>query len=273
MPSRLQPRGRHGLHRRYEGGAALITGASSGIGLEYAAALAREGLDLVLVARRAGRLERLAARLRDRYGVAVLVMAEDLATAGAAARIVAETTRRGIDVALLVNNAGFGTFGVLDKQDIGGQRAMVDVNCGAVVELTRLLLPALRARGRGGIIVVSSILGHFPMPAMATYSATKAFDLFFAMSLWGELRGTDIDVQALCPGPTRSEFSALAGSPDRGPLGYKSAREVVDRSLARLGRSLVVVPGRRNRALVALLRLMPAKLMMRVLAIAAGKGH
>lgn len=271
MPSRLQPRPRHHLHRRYDGGAALVTGASSGIGREYAKALAREGLDLVIVARRADRLERLAEGLRARWGVRVLAVAEDLAAPGAADRIVATVKRRHFDVCLLVNNAGFGTFGDLAEQDIAVQRAMVDVNCGAVVELTRLLLPALRERGQGGIIVVSSILGHFPLPGMSTYAATKVFDLFFALSLWGELRGMGLDVQALCPGPTASEFSAVAGSPDRGPLGRKSAREVVERSLARLGRSPVVTPGWRNTLLVGLLRITPAWLAVPVLRAVAGR--
>lgn len=270
MPSRLQPRRSLGLHRRYDAGAALVTGASSGIGREYAIALAREGLDLVLVARRADRLESIAAKLRARHGVRVLVIAEDLATPGAAERIVAIVRRRNLDVALLVNNAGFGSFGSFDEQDLANQRAMVDVNCAAVVELTRLMLPSIKERGRGGVIVVASVLGLFPMPRMATYAATKAFDLFFAMSLWGELRGTGIDVQALCPGPTQSEFSAVAGSPNRGPLGKKTAREVVALSLARLGGGPVVVPGWRNNALVVLLRMLPASWMVSILRIASG---
>jgi short-subunit dehydrogenase len=196
------------MRERY-GEWALITGASAGIGLEFARALAAGGMSCVLTARRENRLDALAAELRERHHVETRVIAADLAAPDGADRLAAAVAD--MPIAMLVNNAGFGYAGRFDKLDTERLRTMVQVNCVAPVVLTSKILPAMVKRGRGAVIIVGSVAGRQPLPLHAVYSATKAFDLLLGEALWCELRGSGIDVLVLEPGPTATEFQAVAG--------------------------------------------------------------
>lgn len=199
---------RTSLRERY-GEWALVTGASAGIGAAFARALARDGVSCVLTARREERLRTLAAELEQQYRVATRVVAADLADPAGADRLLAAIKDLRIDI--LVNNAGFGYAGRFDKQDAAHLRDLVQVNCVVPVVLARELLPGMRERGRGAMIVSGSIAGRQPLPRHAIYAASKAFDLLFGEALWAELRGTGVDVLVLEPGPTESEFADVAG--------------------------------------------------------------
>ncbi len=192
-------------------GPALVTGASSGIGWAYADALAARGHPLVVVARREERLRALARRAREVHGVEARPVVADLATeAGLAA------CRAAIDEApppdLVILNAGVGSHGPLWGLDRAREADMVRLNCVAVVDLAAHALPRMVARGRGALVVVSSAAAWQPVPYMATYAASKAFELHFAEALAEELRGTGVRALAVCPGPTRTEFAMSAGS-------------------------------------------------------------
>ena len=189
----------------------LVTGASSGLGEELAKRLAQHGAHLVLTARREDRLENLAADLRRVNGTDALVVPADLAEPDGAARVLAALAERRITITHLVNNAGFGSAGAFCELDPERESAMVEVNIGAIVRLTRGLVgPMLRA-GEGGVLNVASTAGLQPVPFMATYSATKAFVVSFTLALAAELEGTGVRAMALCPGPVHTGFQAAAG--------------------------------------------------------------
>lgn len=200
-------RGPVSLRERY-GDWALVTGASAGIGAEFARALARQGVSCVLTARREDRLRELAAELEG-LGVATKVIAADLADPRGADQLVEALGGQRIDI--FVNNAGFGYAGRFDKQETARVRDMVQVNCVAPVVLASRLLPPMIERRRGAMIVSGSVAGRQPLARHAIYAATKAFDLLFGEALWAELRGTGVDVLVLEPGPTESEFRQVAG--------------------------------------------------------------
>jgi short-subunit dehydrogenase len=220
---------RPALRERY-GGWALVTGASSGIGAAFARALAREGVSVVLTARREERLRALAAEL-EAQGVATRVVALDLAALDGPSRL-AEAVAD-LDLAILVNNAGFGASGRFDKLDAARLREMIELNCTAPTLLTRALLPRLLARGRGAIVFTGSQAGRQPLPLFAVYAATKAFDGLLGEALWGELRGSGVDVLVVEPGATETEFQQVAGEL---PHGGQAPEEVVAIALERLGR-------------------------------------
>lgn len=226
---------------------ALVTGASSGLGAEFARQLAARGHDLVLVARSRDRLDALAAGLRERHGVRVDVFAHDLAERGAPERVVADLATIGIAVDLLVNNAGFGTAGRFEQIPAGRDTDQVMVNVVSVVGLTRLLVPAMLARGGGGVINVGSTAGFQPSPYFAAYAAAKAFVLNFSLALREEYRGRDLRVLALCPGPTRTAFFDAVG--ERAAIGARMmpAGAVVRAALRAYDRDRgYVVPGLGN---------------------------
>ncbi len=216
---------------------ALITGASSGIGEHFARQLADRGYDLVLVARRADRLESLAADLPAETAV----IACDLATD--AASVPARVTELGLTIDLLVNNAGFGTHSRFWEVPEGRDAEMVRLNCEAVVVLTRAFLPAMIERDRGGVITVASTAGFQPLPYQATYAASKAFAFNFSDALHTELRDTNVRCLAVNPGPVRTEWQEVAGIEESQiPPGMISAEQCVSEALAayeRKARSLV----------------------------------
>ena len=247
------------LAERY-GPWAVITGASSGIGAEFARQVAEQGVHVVLVARRRARLEALASALEDMYRVEARVAPIDLTSDGfldALAPVVAD-----VDVGLLVHGAGFGTSGPFLDMERSVQQSMLHLNCRAPALLTHELARGMRERGRGGVIVVSSVMGFSGAPGWANYTATKGYDLLFAESIAAELKPYGVHVQALCPGATRTEFQATAGI----RLGHLGPLEpfvlapvdtVVRQSLEKLGRRVTVIPGVMNRFNVLLTRFLP----------------
>jgi short-subunit dehydrogenase len=190
---------------------ALITGASAGIGVALAEELAVGGTKLVLTARRKDRLDELARRLSATYKVSTEVFPADLADPGAPEKIFAFTKEKGIDIDLLINNAGFGHYGEFPAAEKQCLLDMVQVNCHAVVHLTRLYLPAMIARRRGDVLILASTASFQAVPYISTYAATKAFDLLFAEGLAEEMKPYGIRVCALCPGSTETEFHVVAG--------------------------------------------------------------
>jgi uncharacterized protein len=229
----------------------LVTGASSGIGLEYARALRARGEAVVLVARRADRLATLAAALGGEP--LAIALPADLSREDAASRLKQELDARGIAIDGLVNCAGLGRTGPFVSQPLAAVRSMCDVNVRTLVELTRVFLPPMLERGRGRIVNVASNAAFQPIPFLAVYAATKSFVLSFTEALADELRGTPVQVQALCPGITETEF--LDVSETHGDLGVRrlpmmTPREVVAASLDGLDRrKLRVVVGFTNRLL------------------------
>jgi uncharacterized protein len=189
---------------------ALVTGASSGLGEEFAYQLARERYELVLVARRKDRLEQVATKSRELGSGKVTIFASDLSAPGAAAGLHSEVTSAGLEIGYLVNNAGFGTRGAFAELPIERELEEINLNIGALVALTRLFIPAMVARRSGTIINVASTAAFQAIPWMATYAATKAFVLSFSEALARELKNTGVTVLALCPGPTRTEFQSVA---------------------------------------------------------------
>ena len=188
---------------------ALITGASSGIGAEMARQLAPHARMLVLVARRAERLESLKAEL-ERSGIEIHCHAADLADEAQVERLLAALEESGTRVDFLINNAGLGDHGLFEDSDWGRVQAMLDVNIKALTRLTHALLPGIIRSGRGAILNVSSIAAYLPMPQMAVYAASKAYVNSFTEALRAELRGTGVSVSALCPGPVETEFGVRA---------------------------------------------------------------
>jgi short-subunit dehydrogenase len=190
---------------------ALITGASAGIGVAFAEELAAGGTKLVLTARRKDRLDELARRLTATHKATIEVFSADLADWGAPERIFAFTKEKGIEIDLLINNAGFGQYGEFPTVETQRLLDMVQVNCHAVVHLTRLYLPEMVARRGGDILILASTASFQAVPFISTYAATKAFDLLFAEGLAEEMKPYGVRVCALCPGSTESEFHAVSG--------------------------------------------------------------
>jgi short-subunit dehydrogenase len=252
----------------YKGKTALVTGASSGIGETFAHVLAARGMNLLLVARSIDKLQALASELSKRHGVQVHAVPVDLSQPAAAATLRATTDRVGLDIDLLVNNAGFGTYGAFETQSATREREEIDLNCGALVDLTHAYVPDMLRRGAGGVINVSSTAGFQPVPFMAVYGATKAFVLSFSEALAEEVRTRGVHVVALCPGPTETAFFHVAGNGARLPS-RRTSEQVVATGLAALeaGRC-VAIDGFGNALMAFSTRLVPRALVARV---AAGK--
>jgi short-subunit dehydrogenase len=239
---------------------ALITGASSGIGAEFARQLADRGHDLILVARRTERLEILAAELQDRHGITAEPLVADLATSEGIDRVAARLTELST-LALLVNNAGFGISGSLARAELQGQLDMLNVHVVAAMRLSHAALPGMITRGSGGIINVASLAAFMAVPGEVNYCATKAYLVTFSQALAAEVRRTGVGVQALCPGFTLTEFHDEPGRPGAGREGFPrflwgSSQAVVADSLRALDRGQVLcVPGFTNRMILLLARI------------------
>ncbi|MFW6223999.1 MAG: SDR family NAD(P)-dependent oxidoreductase [Spirochaetota bacterium] len=243
---------------------ALVTGASSGIGLELARKLAEEGFDLVLVARSADRLEALAAELRKQHGHGVTVITADLSRPEAPEEVVRTVAEAGITVDVLVNNAGFANYGPYLHSDRQRELDMIQVNVTALTHLTHLLLPGMVERGGGRVLNVASTAAFQPGPLMAGYFATKAFVLHFSEAVASELSGTGVTVTALCPGPTSSGFQERAGMEGSKLLkfGTMSSRTVAEYGYRALMRGKrVAVPGFSNRLGTLAPRLLPRRII------------
>lgn len=253
---------------------AAITGASSGIGATFARMLAARGWDLLLIARRTGRLETLAAELSKSYGAHCEVVTADLSAAGDLEGVAARL-QQSSQLNLLVNNAGFGVPGTFVTAEFAGQEGMHKVHVMATLRLTHAALQGMVARGTGGVINVASVAGFLTSPGAVSYGSSKCWINAFTEGIWMELHamGSPVRVQALCPGFTYSEFHDVAGM-DRTKMAPKAwwypAEQVVEESLAGLEKDkLFVIPGFRYRALVALVNAIPRALRRKVLLVAA----
>jgi short-subunit dehydrogenase len=191
----------------------LVTGASSGIGAEFARQLAARGMHCVLVARREDRLRELAGELEAAHGIRCEIVPANLAQPHAGRDLLAEVARRGIAVELLINNAGFGMVATLEETDVGRALELIQVNVASLTELTLLMAKEMVHRGHGGIINIGSVVSFQPVGFMGVYAASKAYVLNFSEALWAELRPRGVTVTTLCPGTTRTEFFDHSGVP------------------------------------------------------------
>jgi short-subunit dehydrogenase len=242
----------------------LVTGASAGLGAEFARQCARRGDELVLVARRCDRLEAVAAELGGRAHV----FAADLAMPEAAAALLSEVERLGLSVSTLINNAGFGLTGRFADLPLDRQLEMIDLNIRLLTELTHRALPAMRGRGSGAILNVASTAAFQAGPGMGVYFATKAYVLSFTEALHHELRGTGIKVSALCPGPVATEFGAVAGVTSKSFQRLAGdASAVVAAGLRALERNqAVAVAGLQNKLGAQAYRVLPRAALRRIIA-------
>jgi short-subunit dehydrogenase len=241
----------------------LVTGASAGLGAEFARQCAARGDELVLVARREDRLQALAQEIGRAH-----VVAADLAAPGASERLIGDLETRGLSVACLINNAGFGLAGEFAELPLIRQREMLDLNVAALTELCRLVLPAMQERRQGDILNVASTGAFQAGPGIAVYFATKAYVLSFTEALHQELKGSGVKVSALCPGPTATEFGEVAGFTSQS-FGAFSAdvRSVVTAGLKGLARNkAVIIPGFTNKLSAQSNRLIPRAGMRRIVA-------
>jgi uncharacterized protein len=243
----------------------LITGASGGIGEELARVFARERYNLVLLARSEGKLRNLAEELHTKYKIHADILVADLTNADAPSQISNELAQRATAIDVLVNNAGFATYGSFVELDPEGEMNMLQVNIVALTHLTRLFLPGMVARKRGGVLNVASTAAFLPGPLMAVYYATKAFVLSFSEALNEELRGTGVSVTALCPGPTTTGFqsranmeaSKLVQAPN-----LMDAKTVAEAGYAGFVKGkTIVIPGLMNRMLTFMPRLLPRSIV------------
>ncbi|MCU0869052.1 MAG: SDR family oxidoreductase [Burkholderiales bacterium] len=250
---------------------ALVTGASSGIGLELARGLAARRHDLVLVARGAARLEALATELRGAHGVTVTVLPADLSRRDEVDRVAAALDAGGHTVDVLVNNAGFGLFGLHADTDLAAEQQMLDVNITALTRLVKHFLPGMVRRGRGRILNLASTASFQPGPYMAVYFATKAYVLSYSEAIAEELRGTGVTVTALCPGPTASGFQDAAAMHDSAMVKGKrlpTSAEVARLGLAAMDRGQrVAIHGLLNWLQAQSVRLAPRAMVTRVVAM------
>lgn len=255
------------MQKEWKGKWALVTGASAGIGVALARKLAAGGTHLVLTARRRDRLDKLAAELSAKHQIRSEVIVADLAEPGASEKIYAETRQKGIEIELLINNAGFGQYGELTTVETQRLLEMVQVNCVAVVHLTRLYLADMVARGRGDVLIVASTASFQAVPYISTYAATKAFDLFFAEGLAEEMKPHGIRVCALCPGSTESEFHTVAGQEKFTMKHQETAEKVARTGLQALaaGKSYVI-SGVGNYLGAQSQRLVPRRLVTKIAA-------
>ncbi|MGI8546210.1 MAG: SDR family NAD(P)-dependent oxidoreductase [Gemmatimonadaceae bacterium] len=251
---------------------ALVTGASGGIGLELARILAREGHDLVLVARSLPELEWLAAELREQFGGTVEVIRSDLNEPAAVPQLFEAVAQRGVRIDLLINNAGFGLAGRFDQTDGRRELEMIQVNVAALTELTKLFLPGMITRGNGRIMNVASTAAFQPGPLMAVYYATKAYVLSFTQAVAEEVRDTGVTLTALCPGPTHTGFANVANMQGtrlfNSPLtmGARAVAEYGYRAMMRGER--VAIPGVFNRLGAFATRLAPRRLLTKLARLA-----
>ncbi|MGF1493191.1 MAG: SDR family NAD(P)-dependent oxidoreductase [Microcoleaceae cyanobacterium] len=246
---------------------ALITGASSGIGETFTKELASRGTNLILVARSEEKLNQLAHQLQEQHSIQTEVIVQDLTTTDACKTVFDTVTQKGLEVDLLVNNAGFGDYGPLAERPLEKQVNMIQLNVVALVELTHRFLAGMKQRGSGGIINVASIAAYQPLPYLSVYAATKAFVLNFTEAIWAENQQSGIHILALCPGPTDSSFFEVAEFPNS--FGGRTAdltppEEVVKGALKALekNQSNLVTGGLGNQIVVNSCRFFPRELIV-----------
>jgi hypothetical protein len=251
----------------YKNKTAVVTGASSGLGVEYAKELAARGANLVLVARRKEALDELAAKITKTSGVKVQTIALDLSTPTSAKKLMAELKKLKIEPQILINNAGFGTSGRFTKDNAAKVQDEIQLNVGTLVDLTHAVLPAMIAAKAGAIVNIASTAAYQPVPGMAVYAATKAFVLSFTSAVWGETKDTGVRVLAVSPGATATEFFNVAGATPSGALAPISAviKTTFDALDAKKSVPSVIVGGR-NSFMATVSKMLPAKLVIGVAA-------
>jgi hypothetical protein len=256
--------------------ATLITGASSGIGLEFARVFAKNRHDLVLVARSESKLRDLANQLQA-SGVRAHVVAADLSAPGAVQTLTDRVRALGVDVDILVNNAGHGLFGPFVETSLDAELGMIQVNIVALTELTKRLLPGMVARKSGRILNLASTAAFLPGPLMAVYYASKAYVLSFSEAIASELEGTGVTVTALCPGPTASGFQAAANLEDSKLVAGKrlpTARSVAEAGYeAMMAGKTVFVPGVSNKLTLLAPRILPRRMVAKIVQKAQERRH
>jgi short-subunit dehydrogenase len=248
-------------------GYCLITGASVGIGAEFARIFAEKGHNLILVSRTKSKLDELATELQKKYPVQIRVISQDLSRNEDRLELAQTLINENTIIDVLINNAGFGLGGAFETQNPERQIEMIDLNISALTHLTRLFLPAMKERGQGSILNVASVAGFVPGPYMAIYYATKAYVLSFSEALASELEGTKIVVSALCPGPTKTEFQKVAGIEntklfDSTAMGAKEVAEFGYEKL--INGTKIAIPGMRNKFLVGALPFSPRFLITKI---------
>jgi uncharacterized protein len=247
------------LKEKY-GNWALITGASSGIGEGFAKRLASEKMNLILVARRKDRLKKLSDELKEKYDVNIVIAPVDLSKGSFMDDLKGFVEDR--EVGILINNAGFGSAGEFADSDIEQQADMIRVNCIAPTILAHHFIQPMKERKKGAVIFLGSLVAYQPTPLTTTYSATKAFNLFMSEGLWYELRDYNIDVLALNPGGTDTEFQKKANT-SSGPA-PRTVTEVVDTAMKSLGKKISVVDGSFNKLLSFVPRIVTRKFIVRL---------
>ena len=258
-----------GTLQDFNGKWALVTGASSGIGAALVRELAKHGAKLILTARRRERLEALAAELEAR-GTEVRIVLADLADPAAPQAIYDATVGAGLQVEILINNAGLGQYGYMHSSDREQELGQIRVNCEAMVALSRLFVPRMVERKRGWVLVLASTASFQPVPFLSTYAATKAFDRFFALGLAEEVAPFGVHVTALCPGPTESEFFEVAGASRFRRKGIQPAEDVARAGLIALAHGKrTIVPYFAGRFTAVLVRFVPVGLITFFVAKAA----
>ncbi|MDR1171003.1 MAG: SDR family oxidoreductase [Bacteroidales bacterium] len=244
---------------------ALITGASSGIGLELARIAASNNINLILLARNADKLMQLRTELEERHPIKVLAVGCDLTEPDTVEKVAALLHGRGIVPDILINNAGFGMYGSFDRIGAETEENMIRLNVASLTELTKIIYRQMRSRGKGKILNVSSIAGFMPGPWMAVYHATKAYVLSFSEALAAEARGSGVTVTVLCPGPTETNFENRASAGTGIKVFEKFGKLPAARQVAKYGwqsmmkGKTVAIHGGKNRWLVFLIRFLPRK--------------
>jgi uncharacterized protein len=251
-----------------EGQTVLVTGASAGIGVDLAECFARDGYDLILTARSEGALTEVANRLASVREVKTHVIAQDLGAYGGGSALAQAIAARGLNVDVVVNNAGYGHAGALTSSDLQTQLGMIDLNVRALVELTYLYWDRMIQNGKGGILNVASTAAFQPGPLMANYYASKAYVLSFSEAMWEEARGTGVHVSCLCPGPTVSKFRERAGT---GKTRLAQASKVMESApVARMGyeawknNQRVKVTGGRNAFQAGVVKYIPRETLLKM---------
>jgi uncharacterized protein len=259
---------------------ALITGASKGLGEDFARQLAAKGYNLVLVARSQDKLQALTAELTAKHGIKAEAIAADLTQPQACQQVFGQVEGMDWAIDLLINNAGFGDYGEFGTCDGPSQTSMVQLNVQALVDMTHLVLPGMQSRGQGAVINVASIAAFQPMPYMSVYAASKAFVLSFSSALWAENKDRGIYVQCLCPGATETNFAAVSGldrvfSESNSQFKLAESGDVVRESLVALEKkqAIVVTSGVSNRLVAGIGKLLPNELTAMMTAKIFGRGQ
>ncbi|HUR36120.1 MAG TPA: SDR family oxidoreductase [Vicinamibacterales bacterium] len=246
----------------------LVTGASAGIGVDLAECFAADGYNVIAAARTESALREVAGRLAQTYGITATPITADLGAIGGGQALANQIRQRGLDVDVLVNNAGYGRAGAFAGSDAAEQLGMLDLNVRALVELTHIYWPAMLASRRGGVLNVASTAAFQPGPLMAVYYASKAFVLSFSEALWEEARDTGVKVSCLCPGPTVSKFRARAGTGETRLS--RTGTPMPSMTVARMGyeawrnNTRVMVTGSRNKLMATLVPFLPRTATLRL---------